>query len=253
MHEAATVNVCASLARGRWLAFPVPSGQQFPHHLALVHAGETEIESCVAIRELFVIEAENAQDRGVQIVDVQAVGGNVVAEIPFESGEAAQHDVLLRQMLASKPDALLFVSSAVDTARFAQQARQLGASQKLISVEWSATEQLIEFGGRAVDGLFVAQFFDRNDTSPDYLAFRKAYEKRFQASPGFGSLAAYDATRAVLEALVRGNKGASLKTTLLEQGPYTGAQQAVTFDRFGDAQRRSFVTTIHDGQFVVVE
>ncbi len=181
------------------------------------------------------------------------LGGKVVAEIPFESGDAAQHDVLLRQMLASKPDALLFVSSAVDTARFAQQARQLGASQKLISVEWSATEQLIEFGGRAVDGLFVAQFFDRNDTSPDYLAFRKAYEKRFQASPGFGSLAAYDATRAVLEALARGNKGASLKATLLEQGPYTGAQQAITFDRFGDAQRRSFVTAIHDGQFVVVE
>lgn len=182
-----------------------------------------------------------------------ALGGSVVAEIPFESGDATQHDVLLKQMLATRPDALLFVSSAVDTARFAQQAQQLGATQKRISVEWSATEQLIEFGGKAVDGLFVTQFFDRDDTSPTYLAFRQAYEKRFQASPGFGSLAAYDATRAVVEALARGDKGVSLKKTLLERGPYAGAQQAVSFDRFGDAQRRAFITTIRDGRFVVVE
>lgn len=181
------------------------------------------------------------------------LGGTIRAEIAFESGDATDHAALIKQMLASKPDAFLFISSAVDTARFAQQASQLKGGQKLISVEWSATERLIELGGKAVDGLYVTQFFDREDKSPDYQAFRQAYEKRFQQLPGFASVGAYDATRATLEAIGRGKHGESLKQTLLERGPFVGVQQPIRLDRFGDAQRRAFITTVRDGRFVAIE
>lgn len=182
-----------------------------------------------------------------------AQGGALVAEIPYESGETVHHDALIRQMIAARPDALLFVSGAVDTARFAQQARLIGASQKLFSVEWSATERLLELGGKAVDGMYMAQQFDRSDNTPTYLNFRKAYEARFQESPGFPSIAAYDATRAVLDAIARKNAEKSLKQALLELGPFAGVQQPVVFDRFGDSERPALHTTIRDGRFVVLE
>lgn len=181
------------------------------------------------------------------------LGGTVSTEIAFASGEATDHLALLRQMLATQPDALLFISSAVDTARFAQQAGQLAVRQKLISVEWSATERLIELGGKALDGLHLTQYFDRNDTSADYLAFRQKYEKRFQQPPGFASVAAFDATRTVLEAIGKNQGGETLKQTLIERGPFSGTQQPVRFDRFGDTNRRAFITTIRDGSFVVIE
>ena len=181
------------------------------------------------------------------------LGGTMAAEIAFESGDDADHGALVQQMLAAQPDALLFVSGAVDTARFAQQARLLGAQQQLFSVEWSATERLIELGGKAVDGMYMAQQFDRSDTSSTYVSFAKAYEERFHASPGFPSVAAYDATRAVLEALLRGGKQSTMKQTLLENAPFAGVQQAVLFDRFGDSQRQAFHTIIRDGRFVLVK
>ena len=181
------------------------------------------------------------------------LGGTVVTELPFESGDGTDYAKLIEQLLKAKPDALLFVSGAVDTARFAQQARLAGAHQKLFSVEWSATERLIELGGRAVDGMYMAQQFDRNDSSPAFQNFSKAYQARFHTSPGFPSVAGYDAMRAVFEAMVRSDSSTSLKRALLEKGPFTGIQQAVQFDQFGDSQRSALHTSIRDGHFVVVD
>lgn len=182
-----------------------------------------------------------------------ALGGKLVAEVPFESGERIDHEGIVRTLLTQRPDALLFVSAAVDAALFAQQARRIDDRQTLIAVEWAATERLIELGGRAVDGMFVGQFFDRNATTPQYLALREAYVTRFRSSPGFASVAAYDATRAIIEARRRAPAGSSLKQALLERGPFAGAQSPIAFDRFGDAQRRTFITEIRDGRFVAVE
>lgn len=177
--------------------------------------------------------------------------GAIVAEIPFESGDSTDHAGLVSKMLDSRPDALLFVSGAVDTARFAQQARQLNAKQVLFSAEMSATERLIELGGKAVDGMYMAQQFDRNDTSPAYLDFLKAYQARFQSTPGFPSIEAYNAVRTVVEALKTSSDGTPLKQALLEHGPFTGVQQPIVFDRFGDSLRPARHTTIRDGRFVL--
>lgn len=182
----------------------------------------------------------------------EQLGGKVIVELPFYSSDEVDHAALVRELLAARPDGLLLVSGAVDTARFAQQVRRLEAKPVLLTVEWSGTERLIELGGHAVDGVYMAQQFDRNDKSPAYLAFQRAYEARFQSSPGFPSLAAYDAVRAVVTAMRR-NPGGDLKRALLEQGPFPGIQQDVVFDRFGDSQRNALITIIRDGRFVVVD
>ncbi|MFO1346596.1 MAG: ABC transporter substrate-binding protein [Rhodocyclaceae bacterium] len=178
------------------------------------------------------------------------LGGKVVAEVPFESGDMPNHPALVRELLAGKPDGLVFVSSAIDAARFAQAARDAGARQTLIGVEWAATERFIELGGKAVDGVYLTQFFDRQSAAPEFQSMRQAYEARFKAPPGFASVGAYDATSAVLQALAQKGSG-TLKQALLEKGPFKGSQQPVQFDRFGDARRQVFITVIRDGQFVV--
>lgn len=177
------------------------------------------------------------------------LGGTLTSETPFESGDAGDYRALVTTALREKPDALLIIASAVDTARIAQQLPEGGPRPRLIGVEWASTERLIELGGKAVEGLAVTQYFDRNDSSPAYQQFQKGYEARFRSPPGFASVAAYDATRAVIEALSRGGK-APLRQTLIEGGPFTGAQQPVRFDRFGDARRDAFITVVRDGRFV---
>lgn len=182
-----------------------------------------------------------------------ALGGTMAGEIAFEAGEGADHAALVGEMLTTRPDALLVVAGALDTARIAQQVRQVDAGITLIGVDWAATERLVELGGKAVDGIFLTQFFDRDDPSPEYRGFRAAFEARFQRPPGFASVAAYDATKAILDAVWRARSSTPVKTALIDHGPFAGAQQAVRFDRFGDSVRKAFIITIRDGQFVVVD
>jgi len=46
-----------------------------------VHVGETEVPSCVAVSELFVVESHDVQDGGMEVVDVDQVFHNVVTDV----------------------------------------------------------------------------------------------------------------------------------------------------------------------------
>lgn len=183
----------------------------------------------------------------------QKMGGSVVIAREFTSGQTEGYANVIFSLAQAQPDGLLFVANAVDTVHMIRQAHQQGLKQPLIGVTWAATEQLIELGGRTVEGFNVTQYFNREDTSPAYLAFREAFRTRFQQEPGFASVAAYDATVATLTALQQRGKDQSLKQAILASGPYHGVQEQWNFDRFGDAERKAHVTEVRDGRFVVVK
>ncbi len=182
-----------------------------------------------------------------------ALGGAVVAEASFMSGDDASYTEAIRKIAVAKPDSFHFVASAVDSVRLTQLARNLGLKQPVTSSTWAATEHLIELGGRTVEGIALTQFFNRDDASPRYRAFAAAYTARFKQQPGFASVAAYDATRAILTALAKARKGQPLKQALLAAGPYEGLQDRWNFDGNGDARRRTYITVVRNGRFVLVE
>lgn len=182
----------------------------------------------------------------------EQLGGQIVAAVEFTSGQDAGYADVVRQLGQTRPDGLLLIANAVDTVHLIRQARNQGLAQPMIGVTWAATEQLLELGGRTIEGFHVTQFFNREDSSPRYVAFRAAYRARFRQEPGFVSVVSYDATQATLEALTRQGKQ-SLKQALLTSGPYQGLQEQWNFDRFGDAGRRAFVTEVRNGRFVLID
>lgn len=185
--------------------------------------------------------------------DFTALGGEVVAEASFMSGDDASYGDAINKIAVAKPDCLHFVANAVDTVRLVQLSRNRGLNQPVTTSTWAATEHLTQLGGRTVEGITVTQFFDRDDASPRYRAFASAHAARFKQEPGFASVAAYDATRAVLTALATLGRGQTLKQALLAAGPYEGLQDRWNFDRNGDAERRTHVTVVRNGRFVLVE
>ena len=54
--------------------------QRFPDDPS-VHVGQAEVSPCVAVRELLVIEAQQMEDRGVEVVNVHLVGRRGEAEL----------------------------------------------------------------------------------------------------------------------------------------------------------------------------
>ena len=142
------------------------------------------------------------------------------------------------------------ITTAVDTVRLAQQIRRQQADIPLMTTVWAATDALVELGGRDTEGLYVVQPFNRMDTAPRYQEFLKTYRQRFGIEPGYVGVAAYDAANVAMDALAQQAPGQQLKNVLLN-GSFTGVQQPIRFDRFGDAPRGSVIVMVHDGAFVM--
>ena len=182
-----------------------------------------------------------------------AQGGKIVLTKAFYSGRDTVFQPLVRELLASQADTVLIVSGAVDSALICQQIHKLVPHMRIAMAEWASTERFIELAGKAAEGVVVAQFMDRNDTSQRYRNFLAAYRARFSQDPGFAGMASYDAALVALEAYTIRKKGQSLKSAILGKGTFQGVQQAISFDASGDANRNTFTAVILNGQYVTVQ
>lgn len=178
-----------------------------------------------------------------------AAGGTIVGEEGFVSSESLYFTELAARLLDRQPDGVIVIANSVDSALLIQKIRQHDAGVAIATSEWAATERLTELGGRAVEGVVVAQYVDRDSQAPAYLAFRDAYLKRFGREPGFAGLTAFDATNVVLDAAAARRGGQSMKQALLAQRQFAGAQSPIRFDAAGDTHRDTFLSMIRDGSF----
>lgn len=181
-----------------------------------------------------------------------ALGGDVVSAEPYESGDETDFAQIAERLLAVQPDAVLVIANSVDTAMLAQQLHKRDAAVHITAAEWAATERLTELGGKAIEGMAIAQFLDRDSREPSYVAFRNAYVERFALEPGFAGLTAFDAANVALAALAERKDGQTLKQAILERGVFPGTQSEIRFDATGDASRETYMTVIRNGAFVRV-
>ena len=182
-----------------------------------------------------------------------ALGGEIVTEEPYASGDEVDFARMAEILLQHKPDAVLVIANSVDTAMLAQQLHKRDPAVRITASEWAATERLTELGGKAIEGMAIAQFLDRDSKQPAYVAFRKAYVDRFAMEPGFAGITGFDAANVVLDALAGKKQGQTLKQAILERGVFAGAQSEIRFDAAGDGTRETYMTIIRNGAFVRVD
>lgn len=180
------------------------------------------------------------------------LAGARVERVDYESSDSTDFAAVIRQMIDTRPEGLLFVSGALDVARLAQQARNLAPSLPISACEWAGSEQLLELGGEVVNGLLIVQNFNRDDTTPRYVAFREAYSRRFQVHPGYSSVMAYDAATVLFTALRKKSANETPKQAVLKYGPYQGLHQTIAFDANGDTDKKVFFTEIQNGKFNIL-
>jgi branched-chain amino acid transport system substrate-binding protein len=180
-------------------------------------------------------------------------GGTILRVKTYQSSEEFAFFDMVADLLALKPALVLIVANAVDAALISQQVRKIDPTIAITMSEWASTERFIELAGTASENVYMAQFIDRNDTSQKFMDFRKAFVERFGQEPGFAGVAGYDAARVVLEAMARRRPGQTLKSAIIETGRFQCLQQQITIDRFGDAERKTFVSVIRNGRYLTLE
>jgi branched-chain amino acid transport system substrate-binding protein len=180
-----------------------------------------------------------------------SLGGQVVQQVDFDSLSNSLVDVARQLTQLPGVQAIVIIGNAVDAARLTQLLRKQRADLPILVSEWAASEQLLELGGQAVEGVELIQLYDRHDQSARFTRFTQRYEQQFREMPGFGSVGGHDAATVLLDALRRKANAMSLKDALRTQGPFEGLQQSVAFDENGDnRERKPFFVTIRTGKFV---
>jgi branched-chain amino acid transport system substrate-binding protein len=183
----------------------------------------------------------------------EAAGGRIVHVERFRSGAEGGFLPLAERMLQPGPDALLFLSGAMDTALIAQQVRKLGRQLPLFTSEWAYTSDVVSFGGKAVEGMRGFVTYNPASQVPRHRAFLGDFERRFGYKPSFAAVLGYEAANSLFAGLTRNPRRDGLKEALLRTGYFPGLQGEVHISRFGDAEREIFLAAIRNGQFVTGE
>lgn len=179
-----------------------------------------------------------------------AAGGTMLRVVRYTSSKDFDFSGPAKELWADKPQVIILCASAVDSALVVNQLRQLQTSAQIVTTEWAGTGKLTELGGKSVEGMLVPQYLKRNSTAPAWVAFRKAYRERFQDDPGFPALVGFNATQIVLRALTERKENESLKQTILRLREFSGLQETLRFDDFGDVTNITTLSQIKDGQYV---
>jgi branched-chain amino acid transport system substrate-binding protein len=222
--------------------------------------GEAYARRCVQVhgwkRVAMAVTLQNRVFSGSWASEFEAAlrreGGTVVRSVDFDVATGSSEAAVRSLLEGPAVQALVLVGNALDVAKLMQWLRRVDSQLPVMAAEWAASEQLIELGGRAVEGVEASQQYDRYDTSPRYTAFRDTYQQRFKEPPGYASVAGYDAAM-VLLAAITGSKGSmAIKDALRKLGPFQGLQQEIAFDVNGDTTRRAHFMTVRDGTFARV-
>ncbi|WP_320006311.1 ABC transporter substrate-binding protein [Maridesulfovibrio sp.] len=192
--------------------------------------------------------------KNVFIKEFTARGGKLVGEVVIESKDkAVDWQEVVDELKFMNPDAVVMVTAARDLAGFAQYSKLNKADWSILSSMWGYTKELIQTGGKSVEGIVFVVHFAEDDLSEKYTEFRKRFIARFGWPPNFGAAFSYQAVKVFAEAVrLNGGKtegiaeflpGISFESSVI--GPFT-------IDEFGDVKRKGHIVTVKDGDFVSI-
>ncbi len=146
-------------------------------------------------------------------------------------------------------DALLIVHNALDTALILETLRRNGWKGRAFASPWSMTREILEQGGRAVEGLRSIVPFVPDHPSERYQNFRKVFLQRFRREPDFPAVCGYEAAQVLFRAFEKARaSGKALGDAILEIREFEGLQSRIVMDEFGDPKREKFRVIIREGR-----
>ena len=178
-------------------------------------------------------------------------GGTILFNYDFSSLSDPDFKAILADIKGQDPDGICIIASAVDTALIAQQAQLEGLNVQFLTSNWALTDDLIENGGHAVDGIVTVVAHNETNQTPEYLDFSNRFQQRFGRSPTFAAGYGYEAVLVLANAfqMTDGEKD-GLADALLQTRNLPGVNGNISFDEYGDVLRTLYLIAVRDGKFV---
>jgi branched-chain amino acid transport system substrate-binding protein len=185
--------------------------------------------------------------------EFEALGGKIILSNSFTSGPELDYINMIKTLINSKPEGLLIIAGAIDTAMICQHIRMSGSQIPVMHNGWAGTKELVQHGGPAIEGIIFPIMYNKDSQEKLFIEFKNRYIKRFGRDPDFASVYAYEAALLLISALSESTDPTKLKDIILKQGSLDGLQGEITFDKYGDAQRKTSIIKINNGKILVLD
>jgi branched-chain amino acid transport system substrate-binding protein len=185
---------------------------------------------------------------------LSALGGEIVADQKYSEGDK-DFRAQLTAIKAAKPDAIAVTGFYTEAALLCKQARDLGLTLPIFGGDgWEAPE-LIEIGGKAVEGTYYISHYSSESTAPEVRTFVEKYRARFNGeTPDSNAPLAYDAALIAIEAIARAGstEGPKLRDALAATKNFPGVTGRTTIDAQRNASKSAVILTVKNGKIAYV-
>jgi branched-chain amino acid transport system substrate-binding protein len=181
------------------------------------------------------------------------LGGQVVANLKYQAGDQ-DFTAQMTEIISKKPDVLFIPSYFAEGAIIMKQAKELGATFRIMGGDAMDNPKIVEIGGAAVEGFVHTTFpYDPSmkDMSPIAKKFTENWKKAYPAKePNVNAALGYDTYLMVLDAIKRAGKAepAGITKALAETKGFEGVTGSTTINATHDAEKPVGLVQIKDGK-----
>ena len=207
-----------------------------------------------AVRSIAIVYDENNASFAKIIKEsfetqLQGSGGKVVATESFKNRNDFKR--IVSALREREAEGVLLIASAIDAGLFCQQSRKQNFKLPVFAPMWTMTNDFIQAGGADVEGAYLISQVDLESETALYVAFQKAYRERYKEIPSFASILSYDAVMVAAAAIQEAGTTSTepVKDAILRLGEFSGLQESIKMDSFGDVKNSYYLYRVQNGTF----
>lgn len=184
-----------------------------------------------------------------------ALGGEIVGEQKYSEGDK-DFKAQLTAIRGQKPDVIAATGYYTEAALICIQARSIGLDVPILGGDGWEAPQLVELGGRAVEGTYYSTHYSASNEAPEVKAFVTKFRARWDNETPEGVAAlAYDAVYLYADALTRAGttEGAKLRDALAATRDFPGVTGRTTIDAQRNSAKPAVILTVKNGEVHFVD
>ncbi|MBP2263797.1 branched-chain amino acid ABC transporter substrate-binding protein [Pseudomonas sp. BP8] len=165
---------------------------------------------------------------------VKAAGGNVVVR-EYTNDKSTDFNAILTTAKAQKADAVFFAALDYQAAPMAKQMKNLGLKARFMNIGNLPNDSFKQMAGSAAEGVYAWNYGTPLLEMPKGAAFEQKLKEKFGVGVVQSSPAAYDATWAAINAMVKaGSAEPTAYLPVLKRESYEGVTGTIAFDDKGN-------------------
>ena len=159
------------------------------------------------------------------------------------------YEKIISKLKEASFDMILIVANSSDTANLIQHIRIANIKKRVLISGWANTNDFVEFGGKSVEGVLVSSGYYKYSKEKAYLDFTQKFKEKYNQEPSVFSLQGYELAKILINNLNKTTDISKLKDEILKEKVYHGLQGDITFDKYGDVNRKYSIMEMKNGKF----